>query len=101
MLPQTYEIIIYNNEKAVVKKIDNDIYNYFKDTFDSVYHTKNGNIYQLHEIFDACINILIVDDNHLYELLDDLKEQGFCDTIEFKFIDDYFNGSYNQYWQAF
>lgn len=83
MLPQTYEIIIYNNEIAVVEKIDNDIYNYFKDTFDSVYHTKNGNIYQLHEIFDACINMLIVDDDHLYELLDDLREQGFCDTVEF------------------
>lgn len=98
MLPQNYEIIIYNNEIAVVKKIDNDIYNYFKDTFDSVYHTKNGNIYQLYEIFDACINMLIVDDDHLYELLDDLKEQGFCDTIEFKFIDDYFNYVSWLYW---
>ena len=89
MLPQTYEIIIYNNEIAVVKKIDNDIYNYFKDTFDSVYHTKNGNIYQLHEIFDACINMVIVDDGHLYELLDDLKEQGFCENIEFNWVDGY------------
>lgn len=101
MLPQTYEIFIYNNEIAVVEKIDNDIYNYFKDTFDSVYHTKNGNIYQLHENFDACINMLIVDDDHLYELLDDLREQGFCETIEFKFIDDYFNGNYNQFRQSF
>lgn len=92
MLPQKgyYEIVIYNNEKAVVEKIDNDIYNYFKDTFESVYHTKNGNIYQLHEIFDACINMLIVDnDEHLYELLDDLREQGFCENIEFSWIDDY------------
>lgn len=89
MLPQYYEIIIYNNEIAVVEKIDNDIYNYFKDTFDSVYHTKNGNIYQLHEIFDACINMLIVDDDHLYELLDDLREQGFCDKVEFNYIDGY------------
>lgn len=94
MLPQTYKIIIYNNEIAVVEKIDNDIYNYFKDTFDSVYHTKNGNIYQLHEIFDACINMLIVDDDHLYELLDDLREQGFCDTVDFNFIDGY---SYEAY----
>lgn len=101
MLPQYYEIVIYNNEIAVVEKIDNDIYNHFKDTFESVYHTKNGNIYQLHEIFEACINMLIVDDDHLYELLDDLKEQGFCENIEFTWIDDYFNGNYKQYSKAF
>lgn len=92
-LKEYYEIFIYNNELAVVEKIDDDIYNYFKDTFESVYHTKNGDTYQLHENFDADIDLLIVeDDEHLYELLDDLREQGFCDTIEFKFIDDYLNG---------
>lgn len=91
-----YEIFIYNNELAIVEKIDDDIYNYFKDTFESVYHTKNGDIYPLHENFDACIDMLIVEDEeHLYEILDDLREQGFCDSIEFKFIDDYFNGNYS------
>lgn len=88
-----YEIFIYNNDLAVVEKIDKDIYNYFKDTFEYVYHTKNGGTYPLHQNFDACIDMLIVDDEeHLYELLDDLREQGFCDSIDFKFIDDYFNG---------
>lgn len=85
-----YEIFIYNNEIAVVEKIDEDIYNYFKDTFEYVYHAKNGNTYPLNQNFDACIGLLIVDYEHLYELLDDLREQGFCDTIELSFIDDYF-----------
>ena len=96
-----YEIFIYNNEIAVVEKIDEDIYNYFKDTFEYVYHTTNGDTYPINQNFDACIDLLIVDYEHLYELLDDLREQGFCDTIEFSFIDDYFNGDYNQYGQAF
>lgn len=101
MLPQYYEIFIYNNELAVIEKIDNDIYNYFKDTFELVYHTKNGDTYPLHENVDAGIDMLIVDDEGLYELLDDLIEQGFCENIEFSFIDDYFNGNYDQYGQAF
>lgn len=101
MLQQYYQIFIYNNEIAIVEKIDEDIYNYFKDTFDYVYHTKSGDTYQLNRNFDAGIDLLIVDDNHLYELLDDLREQGFCETIEFSFIDDYFSGNYNQYGSAF
>ena len=101
MLQQYYEIFIYNNELAIVEKIDNDIYNYFKDTFEYVYTTKNGDTYPLHKNLDACIDMLIVDNGKLYELLDDLKEQGFCETIEFSFIDDYFNGNYNQYGSAF
>ena len=96
-----YEIFIYNNEIAVVEKIDNNIYNYFKDTFENVYHTKSGDTYKLHENLDACIDMLIVDDDHLYQLLDDIREQGFCDTIEFSFIDDYFNGNYNQFGEGF
>ena len=91
-----YEIFIYNNEIAVVEKIDDDIYNYFKDTFEYVYHTKKGETYPLHENNGACIDMLIVDDNNLYELLDDLREQEFCDTIEFSFIDGYFNDNNNQ-----
>ena len=96
-----YEIFIYNNEIAIVEKIDEDIYNYFKDTFENVYHTKSGDTYKLHENLDAGIDMLIVDDNHLDGLLNDLIEQEFCDTIEFKFIEDYFNGNYNQYGRAF
>ena len=101
MLPQYYQIFIYNNELAIVEKIDKDIYNYFKDTFDYVYHTKNGDTYPLHQNFDACIDMLIVDGEHLYELLDDMKEQGFCETVKLSFIDDYFNSDYKQVGQAF
>ena len=101
MIPQYYQIFIYNNDLAIVEKIDDDIYNYFKDIFDYVYHTKNGDTYQLDRNFDAGIDLLIVDDKHLCELLDDLREQGFCDTFEFNFIDDFFSGNYNQYAQGF
>lgn len=91
MLPQYYQIFIYNNELAIVEKIEQDIYNYFKDIFEYVYHTKNGDTYKLNRNLDASIDLLIVDDNHLNELLDDLREQGFCETIKLSFIDDYFN----------
>lgn len=101
MLPQYYEIFIYDNELAIVEKISDYIYNYFKDIFHDVYHTKNGDTYQLHQNFDAGMVTLIVDDDHLYELLDDLREQEFCDTINLSFIDDYFNGNDNQYRQEF
>lgn len=101
MLPQYYEIFIYDNELAIVEKISDDIYNYFKDIFHIVYHTKNGDTYQMHENCDAGIVTLIVDDDHLYELLDDLREQEFCETINLSFIDDYFNGNDNQNGQAF
>ena len=101
MLPQYYQIFIYNNEIAIVEKIDNDIYNYFKDIFEYVYHTKNGDTYQLDRNFEAGIDLLIVDDNHLYELLDDLREQGFCETFKLSFIDDYFNSDYNQFVKLF
>lgn len=97
-----YELFIYNNELAIVEKIGEDIFNYFKDTFEYVYHTKKGDTYPLHENFDGNIEMLIVDnEEQLYELLDDLREQEFCDTIEFNFIDDYFSGNYNQYGQGF
>ena len=101
MLPQYYDIIIKDNNLATVEKIDDDKYNYFASIFNYVYHTKNGDTYPLHKNLEACIDMLIVDNGKLYELLDDLKEQGFCETIEFSFIDDYFNGNYNQYGSAF
>lgn len=86
-----YEIFIYDNDLAIVEKIDEDIYNYFKDSFDGVYHTKNGETYPLHQNFDAGIDMLVVDYEHLNNLLYDLQEQCFCEKIEFSFIDDYFN----------
>ena len=95
-----YDIIIKDNNLAEVDKIDVEKYNYFKNIFNYVYHTENGDTYPLHKNLDAGIDMLIVDE-HLYELLDDLIEQGFCDTIEFNFIDDYFHGNYNQYYKAF
>ena len=89
MLPQYYDIIIRDNNSVEIEKIDGDKYNYFKSIFNYVYHTKNGDTYPLHKNLDACIDMLIVDNDHLYELLDDLKEQGFCDTVEFNYIDGY------------
>ena len=89
MLQQYYDIIIKDNNFATVEKIDEDKYNYFKSIFNCVYHTKNGDTYPLHKNLDACMDMLIVNDDHLWELLDDLKEQGFFDTIDFGWIDDY------------
>lgn len=89
MLPQYYVIIIKDNDLAEVSKIDEDKYNYFSSIFNYVYHTKNGDTYQLHKNLDAGIDMLIVDGEHLYELLGELREQEFCDSIEFNFIDGY------------
>ena len=89
MLQQYYDIIIKDNNLATVEKIDADKYNYFASIFNYVYHTKNGDTYQLHKNLDACIDMLIVDNAHLYEVLDDLREQGFCDSVEFGYIDGY------------
>ena len=79
MLPQYYEIIIKDNDLATVEKIDYDQYNYFKSIFNYVYHAENGETYPLHKNLDAGIDMLIVDGEHLYELLDDLRDQGFYD----------------------
>ena len=89
MLPQYYDIIIKDNNLATVEKIDEDKYNYFASIFNYVYHTESGDTYPLHKNLDAGIDMLIVDGEHLYELLDDLRDQGFCDTVEFSWIDEY------------
>ena len=89
MLPQNYEIVIKDNNLAIVDKIDYETYKNLEKHFEYVYHTKNGETYQLHKNFEAGVDMLIVDDNHLFELLDDLKEGGFCDTVEFNYIDEY------------
>ena len=101
MLSQYYEIFIIDNNLAIVDKIDYETYKNLKKHFDYVYHTKIGETYPLHKNLESGVDRLIVDGEHLFELLDDLREQGFCDTIEFSFIDDYFNGNYDNYPQAF
>ena len=55
----------------------------------------------MHKNLDAGIDMLIVDGDHLYELLDDLRDQGFCDCVDFNFIDDYLNGKGDLYLKAF
>ena len=86
MLPQYYEIIIKDNNLAIVSKIEHETYKILEKNFEYVYHTKNGDTYQLHKNFEAGVDIVIVDDDHLFELLDDLREQGFCDTVEFNYV---------------
>ena len=89
MLEKLYfDIIIKDNNLVEIEQIDEDKYNYFEYIFDYVYHTKNGDTYPLHKNFDAGIDMLIVDDEHLYELLDDMNEQGFYDF-------DNLGGEYN------
>lgn len=101
MLQQYYDIIIKDNCLAEVSKIDEDKYNYFSSIFNYLYHTKNGETFQMHKNLDAGIDMLIVDGDHLYELLDDLRDQGFCDCVDFNFIDDYLNGKGDLYLKAF
>ena len=101
MLQQYYEIVIKDNNLAIVDKIDYETYKNLEKHFEYVYHTKNGESYPLDKDLELCRDILLVNDNHLYELLDDLRDQGFCETIKLSFIDDYFNGNYNQYGKAF
>lgn len=86
MLKQYFSIIVKDNSLFNVSQIDEDKYNYFEYIFNSVYHAKNGDAYPLNENFDGCIAMLIVDGEHLYELLDDLKEQGFCDFENWEVI---------------
>ena len=89
MLPQYYEIVIKDNNLAIVSKIEHDTYKILEKRFEYVYHTKNGESYPLDKDLELCRDMLVVDDDHLYELLDDLREQGFCDTVEFNYIDEY------------
>lgn len=78
MLEQYFAIIVKDNYLAEVSKIDEDTYNYFDYTFDFVYHTQKGYSFKMDEDSDAGVDMLIVDGNHLYELLEDLKTEGFC-----------------------
>ncbi len=89
MLEQYYEIVIKDNNLAIVDKIDYETYKNLEKHFDYVYHSKNGESYPLDKDLELCRDILLVNDDHLYELLDELKEEGFCDTIEFTWIDGY------------
>lgn len=89
MLAQYYEIVIKDNNLAIVDKIDYETYKNLEQHFEYVYHTKNGERYPLDKDLELCRDILVVDDDHLWELLDDLRDQEFCDTIEFAWLDDY------------
>ena len=84
-----YEIIIKDNNLAVVNKIYYDKYNYFKNTFEYVYHTEKGETYPLDKDFEKGTDILVVDGLHLHELLKDLFDQGFCDEININYISCY------------
>lgn len=84
MLQQYYEIVIENNNLAIIHKINFDEYKFFKNNFEYVYYTKNGKKYPLSKDSILCIDTLVVDDAHLYELLDGLIEQGFCDKDNIK-----------------
>lgn len=97
-----YEIVIKDNDLGVVGKVDYDTYNYFKNIFKYVYHTESGETYPLNKDLERGVDMLIVDgEEHLHELLDDLRQQGFCDSVDFNFIWDYFSGEYELYNKAF
>ena len=89
MLQQYYEIVIKDNNLAIVDEIDYDTYKNLEQHFDYVYHSKNGESYPLDKDLELCRDIILVDDDHLWELLDDLKDQEFCDSVEFNYIDGY------------
>ena len=77
---QYFIILIKDNYLLEACEIDEERYNYFGYTFKYVYHTKNGDTYQLDKDFERGIDTLIVDGEHFFELLDDMKEQGFYDS---------------------
>lgn len=84
-----YEIIIKDNNFANVCKIYYDKYNDFKNTFKYVYHTEKGESYPLDKDLKRGIDILVVDGEHLHELLRDLFNQGFCEEINIDYISCY------------
>ena len=94
MLSQYYEIVIKDNNLAIVDKIDYETYKNLENHFECVYNTKNGESYPLDKDLELCRDILVVDDDHLNELLDDLKVEGFCDTVEFNYNDNYLYDPY-------
>ena len=81
MLTKQYFIIyIKDNNFLEACEIDEERYNYFDYAFKYVYHTKNGDTYPLDKDLERGIDTLIVDGEHFYELLDDMKEQGFYEA---------------------
>lgn len=80
MLEKQYFIIyIKDNNLMQACEIDVERYNYFSHIFDGVYHTKKDDAYPLDFDFERGIHILLTNGEHFHELLDDLKDQGFCD----------------------
>lgn len=86
MLQQYYVIVVKDNNCAVVSKIDYDTYKNLEQHFEYFYHTEKGETYPLDKDIELCRDILIVDDDNLYSLLDDLRDQEFCDTLEFSVL---------------
>ena len=82
--------MIKNNDFGVVYKIDYDTYKLFESTFVTVYHTKKGYSFKMGGDYEKGIDYIIVDDEHLYELLDDLRDQGFCDPDNLYYNDKAF-----------
>ena len=101
MLPQCYEIVIKDNDLAIVDKIDYETYKNLEKHFECVYNTKKGESYPLDKDLELCGDMLVADNDHLCDLLNDLLDQGFCETVQFNFIEDYFYGNYEQYIKAF
>lgn len=79
LVKQYFIIYIKDNNLLEACKIDEERYNYFDYTFNYVYHTESGDTYPLDKDLESGIDSLIVDGEHLYELLEDLRDQGFYD----------------------
>ena len=77
-----YEIVIKENKLVEVVKINSAKYHYFKNMFDDAYHAKNGKKYPLDKDTENGTAFIISDDEHIYALLMDLSQQGFCDKEE-------------------
>lgn len=74
-----YEIVIKDNSLEEVAKINSAKYNYYKNMFEYAYRTKSGKKYPLDKDTENGKDFIIIDDEHLYELMTDLTEKGFCD----------------------
>lgn len=79
LVKQYFIIYIKDNNLLQACQIDEERYNYFDNTFNYVYHAENGDTYPLDKDLERGIDKLIVDGEHFYELMEDLRDQGFYD----------------------
>lgn len=84
-----YKIVVKDNSLATVYKIDYDEYNDFQNNFEYVYHTEKAESYPLEKDLEKGTDILIVDNEHLHELLKDLFDKRFCEEINLDYISCY------------